>query len=365
MSELTVGDVIETIGRAAPWSKAAGWDPVGLQLGDPAAPVLRVAVCHEVTEAVVGAVTNGQVDLLVTYHPLLFAPTRRLVAGRSPVGRAYRLVSSGVALAVAHTNFDVAPGGAADALAEALGIEDTTGFGPEAGAEEIKVVTFVTAADADRVADAMGRAGAGRIGNYSSCSFRSEGTGVFRAESWAEPAVGRAGSLNREPEVRLEMIARKSAEAAVVAALVEHHPYEEPAYDVYDRRGNDGLVGRIGRPPGGTTVRSFSQMVAEVLGGTVRLSWAGEDFNLVAVVPGSGAEFIDSAAASGARVLVTGDVRHHEARRAIDLGLSVIDPGHARTERPGVAALRNLVAAAAPDTVDLTGFDPSPWEGVQ
>jgi dinuclear metal center YbgI/SA1388 family protein len=365
MSELKVGDVIEAIGHAAPWSKAAGWDPVGLQLGDATAPVQRVAVCHEVTEAVVGAVASGHINLLVTYHPLLFEPTRRLVASRSPVGRAFRLVSAGVALAVAHTNFDVAPGGAADALAVALGIEETAGFGPETGPEAIKVVTFLPAAAADRVTDAMARAGAGRIGHYSSCSFRSEGTGIFQAESWADPATGRAGSLNREPEVRLEMIAPKSAEATVVAALVEHHPYEEPAYDVYDRRGNDGMVGRIGRPPGGTTLRSFSQMVAEVLGGAVRLSWAGDNFNLVAVVPGSGAEFVDSAAASGARVLVTGDVRHHEARRAIDLGLSVIDPGHARTERPGVAALLNLVSAAAPDVVDLTGIDPSPWEGVQ
>ena len=365
MTATTVGDVVEAIGRVAPWDNAGGWDPVGLQLGDPDAPARRVAVCHEVTEAVVGAVTSGDIDLLVAYHPLLFAATNRLVAGRSPVGRAYRLAAAGVGLAVAHTNFDVSPGGAADALAAALGIEDLSGFGPEGGGESIKLVTFVPAAHADQVADAMARAGAGRIGNYSSCSFRSEGTGVFQPESWAKPAAGRAGDLNREPEVRLEMVAPRSAEAAVVAALVQHHPYEEPAYDVYDRRGNDGMVGRLGRPPGGTTVRSFAHMVAEVLGGTVRLSWASEEIKLVGVVPGSGAEFIDAATAAGARVLVTGDVSHHQARRAIDRGLSVIDPGHARTERPGVAALFSLVAAAVPEAVDLTGIDPSPWEGVE
>ena len=81
MSDMTAGDVLEAIGRAAPWDKAGGWDPVGLQLGDPAAPVRRVAVCHEVTEAVVGAAATGHIDLLVTYHPLLFTPTTRLVAG--------------------------------------------------------------------------------------------------------------------------------------------------------------------------------------------------------------------------------------------------------------------------------------------
>ena len=53
MSNLTVGDVVEVIGRAAPWAKAAGWDPVGLQLGDAARTADRIAVCHEVTENLV------------------------------------------------------------------------------------------------------------------------------------------------------------------------------------------------------------------------------------------------------------------------------------------------------------------------
>ena len=365
MSKLTVGDVVEVVGRAAPWAKAAGWDPVGLQLGDAAGTAGRVAVCHEVTETVVAAIEADPVDLLVTYHPLLFKPVNRLVAGRSPVGRAYRLLRAGTSLAVAHTNYDAAPGGTADALAAALGLEDITGFGPLDSAPSVKIVTMVPEAQVDRVADAMARAGAGRIGNYRACSYRTEGVGTFEPDSWAQPAVGKTGELNREPEIRLEMVAPRSAEAAVVAAILEIHPYEEPAYDVLDRRGNDGMIGRVGRPPGGTTARSFAQLVAATLGGDIRMSWAGADFNLVGVVPGAGAAFIDAAAGAGVKALVTGDVSHHQARRAVDLGVGIIDPGHARTERPGVAGLFNLVADAVPGAIDLTGIDPSPWEGVR
>jgi dinuclear metal center YbgI/SA1388 family protein len=365
MSTTTIGDVVALIGKAAPFEKAAAWDPVGLQLGDPDRSAARVAVCHEVTESVVAAVEADPVDLLVSYHPLLFRPTRRLVAGRSPEGRAYRLLHAGAALAVAHTNYDAAPGGVADALADALGIEDTAGFGPAGSGDSVKIVTFAPEADVERIAEAMGRAGAGRIGHYRAASFRSEGVGAFQPESWADPATGEVDRLNREPETRIEMIAPRSAEAAVVAALVELHPYEEPAYDVYERRGNDAMIGRIGRPPGGTSVRSFAQLAADRLGGEVRLSWAGADFNLVAVVPGAGADFVEAAVAAGARALVTGDVTHHQARRAIDLGLSIIDPGHTRTERPGVARLYNLIADAVSDAVDLTGIDPSPWEAVR
>ena len=209
----------------------------------------------------------------------------------------------------------------------------------------------------------MARAGAGRIGNYHSASFRSEGVGVFQPESWADPTIGDVDRLNREAEVRLEMVAPRSAEAAVVAALVEMHPYEEPAYDVYERRGNDGMIGRVGRPPGGTSVRSFAQLVAARLGGDVRLSWATADLNLVAVVPGAGADFIDAAVATGAKALVTGDVSHHQARRAIDLGLSIIDPGHARTERPGVAGLYNLIADAVSGCRRLDRYRSEPVGG--
>lgn len=365
MAEVTVRDITDAIARQAPWSKAAGWDPVGLQLGDSGAAVRRVAVCHEVTEAVVAAVEADPVDLVVAYHPLLFKPTVRLVAGRSPAGRAYRLVRAGVALAIAHTNFDVASGGVADQLADALHLEETTGFGPVSTADSVKIVTFVPTADVERVAAALAAAGGGHIGNYRSCSFRSDGIGAFEPASWASPAAGRPGAMNHEPEVRLEMVAPRGSEPALVAALLANHPYEEPAYDIYDRRGNDGMVGRVGRVTPGTTVRALAQLAATVLGGTVRLSWAGDAPGLVAVVPGSGAGYIGEAIAAGAGVLVTGDVGHHDARRALDAGLSVIDPGHARTERPGVAALLNLVTSAAPEAVDLTAIDPSPWEGVQ
>jgi len=365
MSTPTISDVLALVGRTAPWSKAAGWDPVGLQLGDPARPANQVAVCHEVTEAVVGAIEAQRVDLLISYHPLLFKPTTSLVAGTSPSGRAFRLASAGVGLAVAHTNFDAADGGTADALADVLGLGDTTGFGPAGGPTSVKVVTFVPESHVEAVAEAMAAAGAGQIGNYTACSFRAAGTGTFRPDSWAQPVAGDVDKLNREQEIRVEMVAPKSAEAAVAAAIAQHHPYQEPAYDVFDRRGSDGMIGRVGRPPGGTTVRSFSQLVAAKLGGDVRLSWAGSDLNLVAVVPGSGAGFIDDAIAEGAKALVTGDIGHHEARRAIDRGISIIDPGHARTERPGVGALFDLIADSVEGTIDLTGIDPTPWEGVQ
>jgi dinuclear metal center YbgI/SA1388 family protein len=359
---LTVGDVLAGLERYAPAAKAAGWDPVGLQVGDPRRPVGTAGVCHEVTEQVVGALNADPVDLLVSYHPLLFEATTRFVAGRNPGGRALWLAELGVALAVVHTNADVAEGGSADALADALGLEDPAGFGPVWGGNSIKVTTFVPEAHADRVAGAMAAAGAGTIGDYTGCSFRVPGTGTFRAAQHASPAVGRAGAVNAANETRLEMVAPAARREAVVAALVHAHPNEEPAFDIVERLGDAGFAGRVGTMPASTTVGTVTRRVLDRLGGMVRV--AGESSHPVgrlAVVPGSGAGLIREAADAGADAIVTGDIGHHSARAALDRRMAVIDPGHAATERPGVARLYAAVAALVPNTRDLSTADADPW----
>jgi dinuclear metal center YbgI/SA1388 family protein len=358
-----IRDLLEVLARRAPWGKAAGWDPVGLQLGDPEAPVRRTALCHEVTEPVVRAVETDPVDLLVSYHPLLFRPTQRLIAGPNPEGRALRLVRAGIGLACAHTNFDVAPGGAADALAEALELRDAEGFGPLYGPETHKVVTFVPEGDADRVLEAGVASGAGRIGNYTHCSFRASGTGTFYAGQGTDPAVGARGALNREAEVRLEFVAPGDRLAGVVTALIAAHPYEEPAYDVYERRGDAGMVGRIGRVEGDLQLDGLVDRVRRALGAATPRAAGDPERPLqhVAVVPGAGSEYLGLAHARGADGAVTAEISHHRAREALDRGMALVDAGHAATERPGVRRLEAWIRELGPECRSLLDLDPDPW----
>ena len=83
-----------------------------------------------------------------------------------------------------------------------------------------------------------------------------------------------------------------------------------------------------------------------------------------AVVPGSGGDFLTSAADAAADVIVTGDVGHHRVRAALDRGLAVIDPGHIPTERPGLARLYAAVSEVAPEVRDLRELDADPWRPV-
>jgi len=357
----TVGDVLAALDLLAPRAKAAGWDAVGLQVGDPAAAAVSVAVCHEVTTEVVSSLERDPVDLLIAYHPLLFHPTRSFVAGSAAPGRAFRLARAGVALGVVHTAYDVAPGGCSDALANALGLTQTRGFGPAWGADAVKIVTFVPPDRADDVAAAMAASGAGDIGNYTACSFRSEGTGSFLAGPGTAPMAGEVGAFNSELEIRLEMVAPAGLADLVVAALVAAHPYEEPAFDVYGVQGNAGMIGRIGDVIP-VTLGDLATHVGEVLETAPEVAGDREStVSRVAVVPGSGGSFIE-AVAQDTDVLVTGDVSHHAARRALDAGLAVIDAGHVPTERPGVRNLYAAVSRVFAGARVMTD-DPHPWEG--
>lgn len=362
MSERSVAAALEELSTSIPWDQAADWDVSGLTLGDPHQPVNTAGVCHEVTNGVVAALAKEPVDLLIAYHPLLFRPVRTLRAGRGPEGLAFRLIRMGVALAVAHTAFDVCPGGAADTLAARLGLREVSGFGAMETAAQIKVVTFVPARYTEELAEAMASAGAGRIGNYRGCSYRSEGIGTFLPEAGAAPVVGDVGEKNRVAEVRLEMIAPQARKDELVAALSEVHPYEEPAFDLYPVSANLPMVGRVGTLPEPTSGTEFADRVAAALG-VAAVRCVGVDdgpLTRVAVLPGSGGSFLGAAAASGAQMVITGDVSHHQMGQADHLGVGVIDPGHAATEAPGVQRLLELVDGVAPRTIDLTGFRPGP-----
>jgi dinuclear metal center YbgI/SA1388 family protein len=316
-----------------------------------------------VTEDVVSRVEDEQPDLLVTYHPLIFRPTRTLVGGRSPNGRALRLVQSGTALAVAHTAWDVAPGGAADALAAALGIADPVPFGVSAAADQIKVVTFVPEHHVAQLVAAMSEAGGGTIGRYEGCHFTVTGHGGFIAGQDASPVVGETGA-NLVAESRVEMVAPASRRESVVAALVGAHPYEEPAFDVYPVEANSAFIGRIG-----TLQTSLGSLVATVesqLGTSTRVAGVvNMAVARVAAVPGSGGSLIGVAAGAGADVIVTGDVSHHTMVEANDRGMAVVDAGHAATERPGIEALVERITEAFSGRIpvlDYRDLDPSPWQ---
>jgi putative NIF3 family GTP cyclohydrolase 1 type 2 len=168
--------------QIAPTWAAADWDNVGLLAGSRAWKVSRVLLTIDLTPAVLDEALGSRHDAIVSYHPPIFRPTKWMLADRRQAeGLAAEALSHRIAIYSPHTALDCAPGGTNDVLASLAGLERVTPFEAAASTNpSCKLVVFVPGEHSDKVADAMFAAGAGRIGAYERCSYRSRGTGTFR-----------------------------------------------------------------------------------------------------------------------------------------------------------------------------------------
>ncbi|WP_420323408.1 Nif3-like dinuclear metal center hexameric protein [Kribbella antibiotica] len=337
-----LADVIAVLDRLYDPSWAESWDAVGLVTGDPDQPVRRVLFAVDPMREVVDEAIAGDFDLLVTHHPLLLKGVNS-VAATTPKGRViHDLIRSNTALHVCHTNADNANPGVSDALAAALGLQDTRPLNPMPDEPLDKLVVFVPIGDTEALLDILSAAGAGQLGNYDRAAWTTVGEQTFRPLEGANPTTGRTGESARVVENRLEMILPRHKRRTVVAALKAAHPYEEPAYDVYElaaRPGNRG-GGRVGVLAESLKLRDFAELVAANLPGTqhgVRV--AGDPDRLitkVAVVGGAGDSEFGKVRAAGVDAYVTADLRHHPATeaQAYATGPALVDVAHWASEWP-------------------------------
>ncbi|MCW3471100.1 Nif3-like dinuclear metal center hexameric protein [Rhodococcus pyridinivorans] len=356
MTAATLREVIDVLETAYPPSLAESWDSVGLVAGDPDEPVRKVLLAVDATAAVVDEAIEWGAQLLLVHHPLLLRGVDTVGAHTPKGALIHRLIRGGCALFTAHTNADRANPGVSDALAGALGL---TGLRPlEAKPEPAtdKWVVMVPSDAADTVRAGLFAAGAGALGNYRECCWSTTGTGQFRPVEGADPAVGSVGDLERVPEDRIEVIAPRRSRAAVLAALRDAHPYEEPAFDIIELADlpSDRGLGRVGELPQARTLREFTADVAAALPAT---EWgvrgAGDPdrpVRTVAVCGGSGDSFLGLATAQGVDVYVTADLRHHPADEHLRAGgPALVDVAHWASEYPWCAQARDVLDRAFAD----------------
>jgi dinuclear metal center YbgI/SA1388 family protein len=338
-----IADIIEQLENWAPTELAEDNDPIGLQVGDPQRDVKKICVCVDTSPPVIDRAIELKADLIVAHHPLIFSPIKSLKSGDIVADRLIKLIKAGTALYVMHTNYDTAPGGINDVLADLLGIGGCKPLTNRKQDVFYKIVTFVPEEAVESVRNAMAEAGAGRIGQYTHCSFRSTGTGSFVPLPLADPYVGDIGKLSEVEEYRLEMICAESWLDAVVEAMIEKHPYDEVAYDLY-QLANEPITygyGRIGTLDRAIKLSDFAEKVRSALA-VICLKAKGDldkPVRKVALLGGSGSSYFKEALRAGADVFITGDTKHHDVLDANANGLAIIDAGHFETERPGMIAM--------------------------
>ncbi len=366
-------DVVQIMERLAPPKLAEAWDNSGWQVGEPGAQVRKVLLALDVTREVVEEAEERGAQLIICHHPLLLKGLKSVRLDDPAGSLIFRLILSGISVYAAHTTLDSADGGVNDVLARELGLTQTEVLQPVQYQQLLKLVVFVPVSHAGEVREALGRAGAGYIGNYSHCTYNLMGTGTFCPQDGTNPFIGVTGRLEQVAEVRIETIIRKEETEQVLQDMLAAHPYEEVAYDLYPllNKGVPRGLGRIGRLPQAVTLAELAGKVQRVLQGNC-LRFGGNQNELVqwvAVCGGSGGDLWSLAKQKGADVLVTGDVRYHAARDMLAAGISFVDAGHFTTERVALPVLREQLAMELEQaglTVDiaLALCETEPWVGL-
>jgi len=360
---LKLREFMDVMERVAPTRYAESWDNVGLIVGDPGQEVSRALLAIDYTREVAEERKELGSELVIAYHPPIFAAVKRVTAG----GVAFEAARAGVAIYSPHTALDVAEGGTNDVLCDVLGVERRWPLKLSEGkASEYKLVTFVPEDAVERVSGALFKAGAGRIGKYSSCSFRSPGTGTFFGQEGTNPAVGESGKLERAAEVRLETVVSIAKVADAINALRGAHPYEEPAFDLNQLAATpEGVgIGRVGEFERGVERGELFERIKKGLG-IGHLLIAGPEVGEVkraATCAGACGDLLNDAMAQKVDLYLTGEMRHHDAIKAAAAGVTVVCTLHSNSER---LALRRLKERLEKELVglacDLSQSDRDPF----
>lgn len=343
-------DLTSYLESAVPLPFQESYDNSGLQVGSPEKEISSAMISLDVTEEVIDEAIADKCDLVVSHHPLIFNGIKSLT-GKSFTERIiYKAVKSDIAVYSAHTNLDIFNNGVSRKMAEKIGLEEITVLSPSQN-KLLKLVTYIPESHMETVRNAIFEAGAGVIGNYDQCGFISSGTGSFRANASAKPFIGEKGKIHFEDEIRFETILFTHIREKVVKALLETHPYEEVAYDLYALENSNveiglGCVGKLAEP---VSEDDFLQLVNSALGARgIRYSrLTGKKIRKVALCGGSGISLLNMAINSGADAYLTADIRYHDFFKT-ESKLLLVDAGHFETEKFSREILKDLIIKKFP-----------------
>ncbi len=327
--------ITQHIESIAPLAFQESYDNAGLIIGQPDDEISGILITLDITEEILDEAINKNINLIVCHHPIVFSGIKKL-NGKNYIERCVaKAIKNDIAIYAAHTNLDSVFGGVNSKICEKLGLQNCRILAPTPNFLK-KLVTFVPVADAEKVRNAIFEAGAGNIGNYDSCSFNQNGSGTFRGNDQTNPYVGERNQLHTEEETRIETIFPRHIQSKVIQALLQAHPYEEVAYDIYPLdneyvQAGIGMIGELSEP---ADELDFLQKIkatfnCEVVKHTQLL---GKPISRVAVCGGAGSSYLNMAIAQKADIFISGDFKYHQFFDA-ENQIIIADIGHYESEQ--------------------------------
>lgn len=332
---MLIKDLIAVLETYAPLSYQESYDNAGLITGNPLAEATGALLSLDCLEATLDEAILMGCNVVIAHHPIVFSGLKKITGSNYVERTLIKAIQHQIAIYAAHTNLDNVANGVNAKIAQKLGLVKTQILHPKKQLLK-KLVTFVPEKEANQVRKALFEAGAGHIGNYDSCSFNTSGVGTFKGNEATNPFVGKPLQYQEEPETRLEMVFNAHLENRILKALLNNHPYEEVAYDIYwlDNPLNTIGSGLIGELPDAISETAFLSLVKDKLKAGIlkHTALTQKPIQKVALCGGSGQFLLKMAMAAKADAYLTADFKYHEFFDA-EGQLLVIDAGHYETEQ--------------------------------
>ncbi len=347
---MLIKEIIQTLTAFAPPAYQESYDNCGLITGAPSWLCTGVLCSLDTTEAVVLEAVQKGCNLIVAHHPIVFSGLKKINGSTYVEKTIIAAIKHDVAIYAIHTNADNIFDGVNHKIGERIGLTNMKILLPK-NHLLTKLTTFVPTQHLEQVRQALFRAGAGNIGNYSEASFSAKGLGTYKANENANPFLGSKGLRHEEPEERLEVLIPNFLRQSVVSALLRAHPYEEVAYDLVPLANETALIGSgmFGQLPSPCDAIDFLGFIKEAFGLSVirHTPLLNKPIQTVAVCGGAGSFLTSHAIREGADIFLTADVKYHEFFDA-ENQIILADIGHWESEQFTVDLLIDVLHAEFP-----------------
>lgn len=356
-------DLTQYLETIAPLSYQEGYDNAGLIVGQGDWDISEALIALDCTEAVVDEAIACGANLVIAHHPIVFKGLKKFQGSTYVERTVMKAIKNDIALYAIHTNLDNVLDGVNGKIAKKLGLNNISILSKK-GLVYRKLAVFVPIGHANALRQALFDTGAGNIGQYSECSYNTEGYGTYKAGDGAAPFLGKIGELHQEPEVKIEVVYPQQKERALLIALYENHPYEEVAYDIFQLQNTSGEVGAgiIGQLPSPMAETDFLAFLKQRMQVAVirHTALTGKPIVRVAVCGGAGSFLLGDAIRAGADLFVTADYKYHEFFDA-DGKTVIADIGHFESEQFTQELLLEIIKKKFPTfAIRLTGVNTNP-----
>lgn len=360
---MKIYEVVHLLEELAPKALQENYDNAGLIVGNKDETITGALLCLDSTEQVIDEAIQNNCNLVIAHHPIVFSGLKS-ITGKNYIERTLlKAIKNDIAIYAIHTNLDNVENGVNRMIAERIGLENLRILAPKKNLLK-KLVFFCPLKAVEQVRTSIFEGGAGKIGNYDSCSFNVEGIGTFKGNSETNPFVGKKEMLHEEKEVRVETVFPSHMENHILNRLLDNHPYEEVAYDLYPltnewNQVGSGMIGELSTP---LPAQDFLQKLKTVLN-TECIRYTKivkKNLQKVAICGGSGSFLLNKAIAQKADIFITADYKYHQFFDADDQ-IIIADVGHYESEQFTPLLIQRYLQEKIPNfAVHLTKLNTNP-----